>query len=403
MPNNATGPAVYLEIGGVEYEAREFAWDSSILQLADQWSATLPAPEGKIRATSGEWMPANKVLTDGALVRIYESDPTVEGGRKIPKMKGRLVNIDDAESPEGGYQITLSGFDLGWHLTTGHGRVFTNLRGVAWKTFLERNVLDASLGWGFEGVRYGNLANKNLRLGRALIQTTLNPQIGAIQPRFQIEVGQSLGPLLIEFAKREGYLLNVSADGYLQFFRPDYEQQPLYTFRHYLRSDEVGSQFNNIMRPRLRRSAEQLYALVEAWNTVLRPPPVQDTEDPTEGRYHGAYANLGSLPFERRYTFSDPEQIGQDRANARAKWQWQRLRFDAWEYTFTVRGHAQNGIPFEPETLCDVVDPVRGINETLYITGVRCWRKLARAGIDRTTDTGTLAQITTHRAHLLGA
>lgn len=403
MPNNASGPACYVEIGGVEYEARDFAWGSSVLQLSGQWSVTLPAPEGRILATTGETFPADDVLELGARVRFYESDPAVEGGVKLLKMTGRLWQIDDEESPEGGYALRLSGPDLGVHLTSGHARVFTNLRGVKWKTFLQRNVLDSSLGWGFEGVRWGNVENKNLRLGRALIAAQIEPAAGSIQPRFQIDVGQSLGPLLQEFAKRERYLMNVSADGWIQFFRPDYDQPALYTFRHASRGDELGATFNNVMRPRLRRSAEGLYTRVECWSSVIRPSAAQDSENPNEGRYRGTYQNLGSLPFARLCTFSDPEQIGQSRVDARAKWMWQRERFNSWEYTFTTVGHSQNGTPYEPDTMCELVDDVRGLSGRYYVTDVKPSRILARPGFNRGGRAGTLTDITVRLPDLLGA
>jgi len=402
MPlDSASGPAAFVEIDGREYQAKDFAWESNIMVLADQWSVTVPCPNGKALGTDGQWVPAHEAFKEGARVKFYVRDPDVRGNVLLCKLVGRLVTIDDSEDPQGGYVVRLSGYDLGWHLTTGHGRVFTNLRGVKWQTFLQTNVLNDAFGWGFAGIRPNNILNKNFRLGRAAIVAAQSPTIGAVQPRFQIDVGQSLGPLLIEFAKREKYLLNVSADGYLQFFKPDYTQETLYSFSHRLRSDELGSEFNNVRGAKLRRSADDLYTRVECWSTVTRPPAISDSEDPNEGRYHGTYQDLGTLPFFRAFTFSDGEQIGQAKVDARAKWRWQRGIFDSWEYTFTVKGISQNGVPYEPDTMCEIVDEVRGLNGRYYISSVRYSRKLAKAGLDG--QAGTTCQITIKKPGFLGA
>jgi hypothetical protein len=430
-------PSAVVEIDGIEYQARDFAWESNILQLADAWSVTLPAPNGKILDSIGRYLPAQSTLTEGSPVKFYVSDPGVLNGTLILKMTGRLVRISDS-SDSNGYRINVSGNDLGWHLTTGNGRVFQNLNGVTWKRFLQgclssdfyttstQAIEDEATqtsrirvtrrvsgttdnGWGFAGVRYGNLANKNLRLGRALAVATLEPAEGTRLPLFQIEVGQTLGPLMIEFAKREGYLLNVSADGWLQFFKPAtdeagtvYAAESLYTFN--LRLDDLGAQFNNI-KPgsKLERSAEGFFTQVECWSSVIRPPSDADSDNPNEGRYRGTYLNTGSLPFLRLQTFSDPEQIGQAKVDARAKWSWQRERFNAWEYTFTVAGLSQNGIPYEPDTICEINDELRGLKGKFYISAVRQSVKIANAGFDRSPTAGSTSTITAHQVGFLGA
>lgn len=402
--------AAYLEIDGVEYEARDFAWSSDILQLADQWSVVLPCPEGKAVTTAGKRVPVSEIK-EGALVRFRTSDPEVEDGAKLLKITGRLVDIADSNDERTGYQLRLSGYDLGWHLTTGHGPVFKNYRGVKWATLLNQLVLDSALGWGFQGVRSGNLENLRTRIGaRAAIEAARfrgtkeggTPQPGAIQPKFQVEVGQSIGPLFIELAKFQRYLVNVSADGWLQFFQPTTSTTPFYYFHHETSGEErQGFAINNVRNSMHRRSASGLYTRTECWTSIVTPPANADTDDPNFGRYNGAYVDTSILPFTRRNTFSDPNQLGKERATKRAKWAHDRGVFDSWEYRFRAKGHSQDGMPYEPDTIASLRDTVRGIEGIFYVQSVRPSRILAQPGIS--SDAGTYTDILLRKPNLLGA
>lgn len=406
----ASGPAAFVEVAGQEYEARDFAWESSVIQLADQWSVTLPAPNGRLLASDGTFVPAHQAVSEGALVRFYESDPLVSRGERKLKMTGRLVTIDDEETPDGGYLLRLGGYDLGWHLTTGCGKSLMNYRSLIWTQLLSRlcgisinadgSVFSDSFGWGFQGVRLGNLENKKTRIGpRAAFDAQVQFYTTGIPPRFQVEVGQSIGPLLVEMAKWQKSLVNVSADGWLQFFRPDYQQGALYEFHHHL-AGTVEAQKNNVSQVSLRRDANNLYTKVECWSTVLFQLQ-QNPLNPNQGRYHGTYVNAGTLPFLRLDSFTDPNQIGQDKVNARALWRWQREFYDAWEYHFRTIWHSQGGVPFEPDTICSLDDDVRGLHGEFYVSAVRCVRKLPRGGGDRSA--GTYAEITLKKPGFLGA
>lgn len=407
MADLASGHRCFLEIDGTEFEARDWAWQSDVIQLADQWSVTLPCPEGKAITTDGRRVPAGEIR-EGAKVRFFACDPEVEDGAKLLKITGRLVDIADSQDEQGGYVLSLSGFDLGWHLTTGHGQVFKNIRGVKWGTFLNQVVLDPSLKWGFAGVRSGNLENQSTRIGpRAAIEAARfkgtkeggTPQPGAIQPRFQIEVGQSVGPLLIELAKWQRYLVNVSADGWLQFFQPTNASTPFYYFHHELARGRQP--MGNIRGSKLRRSASGLYTRTECWTSIVTPPANADTEDPNFGRYNGIYVDADLLPFSRRMTFSDANQLGKQRAARRAKWQHDRGIFDSWQYTFRVQGHSQGGMPFEPDTIASLRDVVRGLEGNYYVQSVRCARILPSGGVS--SDAGTYAELILRKPGLLGA
>lgn len=415
------GAAVYVEIDGEEFEGRDFCWSSDIMVLSDQFSLILPAPDGKATTTSGKRVPVAEIHGGatgrgklGSLVKFYESDPEVEDGAKLLKITGRLVDVDDSEDERGGYQLRLSGYDLGWHLTTGDGPVFQNYRGIVWSKLLDKIVMAASNQWGFQGVRSGNLENMRTRIGpRAAIESARfrgtkeggKPQPGAIQPLFQFEVGETIGSRLIELAKWQRYLVNVSADGWLQFFQPTTSTTPFYYF-HHERADEEKKVFpvNNISHVRFKNSASGRYTRTECWTsqvTLTTQQQTAQTTNPNVGRYHGQYNDDSALPFLRRDTFSDPNQLGKPAANRRAKWRHDRNKFDSWEYRFRVKGHSQDGMPYEPDTIASLRDTVRGIEGIFYVQSVRPCRILAQPGVS--SDAGTYTEIVLRLPNLLGA
>lgn len=425
----------YVEVDGTEFEARDYAWQNDAMTLSDAWSVTLPAPEGKAVTTAGARVKVTEIKP-GAKVRFFACDPEVEDGAKLLKMTGRLVDIDDSQDANG-YQLRLAGSDLGWHLMTGHGPVFKNYWGVNWQKLLEDLVLydgfttstktlveDAAQGvsrvntttkrhlrdngWGFAGVRLGTLAGLRTKIGpRAAIEAANfrgvkeggKPQPGAIQKRFQIEPGQSIGPLLIELAKWQRYLVNVSADGWLEFFQPTTASTPFYFFHHELAGDRQP--MGNIRNTKFKTSASGLYTRTECWTSIVTPPANADTDDPNFGKYKGEHLDPDLLPFIRRHTFTDTNQLGKDKAAQRAKWAHDRGIFDSWEYSFRAKGHSQGGMPFEPDTIASLRDTVRGIEGNFWVQSVRPCRILGAGGVS--TDSGTYTDIVLRLPGLLGA
>jgi hypothetical protein len=406
----ATGPAMFVEVAGVEYESRDFCYTDDALTLSDSWSVTLPCPDGYATGLDGRRVHIS-TFKEGALVKLREADPAVESGMKMPRLVGRLTSISDRNDPQSGFVVTLSGYDLGWHLTTGCGEVFQNYRGVKWNQWLNRVVLNAANGWGFAGVRTGNLENVRTKIGtRAAINAAQfrgvrddgTPNYGAIQPRFQIEIGQSVGPIIIDTAKWERRLVNVSADGWLQIFSPRTSaSKALYTFDHHAADKDSIYPRNNVFNSSLTRSADGLYTVTQCWTSIVNRPLNEDTDNPNRGQYHGQYVDSAALPFTRRNTFSDSNQIGRRRAEVRAKWMHDRGVFDSWEYTFTTQGHSQNGIPFVSDTIASLNDSIRGIRGLFYVQRVKPVRRLASAGIS--TGAGTYAEITLKKPDLLSA
>jgi hypothetical protein len=405
---------IYINIAGVDYLCREHVYAASVLKLADAFSVTIPAPDGQVIAVDGSKTPVENVATMCADVTIDVADPNVDGGQRVTKLRGVVTGRRVSSDNSSGTVLAVTGADKGWWLTS-CGQVFRNLRGVKWQKFFQKNLgitVDAAgnvtadaFGWGFKGVRAGNVLNRRLRLGRQAAQSDFQQDVAPtpVEPVFQIEVGQTLDGLMIQYAKIDHLLVNVSTDAYLQIFRPDYAQQSRYTFNHHPASDS-RSRDNNVIGPSLEESADGYYSVVECWSTVIDTTD-NDPTNPNAGRYHGRYPLHGEsdlIPHHRLYTFTDTEQMSQERVNQRAKWQWQRFQFDGWTYTFETVGHSQNGVPYVEDTMCELHDSVYGLDGLYYVSAVEYRRKLARPGFDR-GGAGTRCKITLKKPNLLGA
>jgi len=361
MPNASQRLAqVSVVIAGDEYSRiSEYAYDTDVLQLGDPCSVRIPNPDGKL----------NGKIKLGDPFELYVSHPDVSAGRKIRKLKGLVTTRQVECSPDAGTKLTVGGADLGWHLLNNVAPLWLRLRGIRFKTLLER-VLDPS--WSFAGVRTDNDTNRALKLGRTGAVQQLSGSVSALIPPIQVEPGEMIADLLILYARRARQLVNVSSDGYLQIWTPQSNPTPLYSF--HLHSEPARRQLNNIERATLYETIDSLYTEVVCVGTVVLPPNMVSATNPNEGRFRGTYRapdNARPLPFARRFTFSDGDQLTKDQATDRARWKAERGLFDAWQYTCQVKGHVQNGVFFEPDTGVDLHDTVNGVEGTYYVSAVR--------------------------------
>lgn len=351
---------VSVVIGGNEYtKIAEYAYDTDVLQLGDPCSVRIPNPDGKL----------NGKIKLGDPLELYIAHPDVSGGRKTRKLKGLVTTRQVECTPDAGTMLTIGGADLGWHLLNNAAPLWFRLRGIRFKTLLER-VLDDS--WGFAGVRTDNDTNRALKLGRAGAVQALSGSISALIPPIQVEPGEMIADLLILYARRARQLVNVSSDGYLQIWTPQSNPTALYSF--YLHAEPAQRSLNNIERATLYETIDSLYTDVICVGTVVLPPNMVSATNPNEGRFRGTYrapANARPLPFARRFTFSDGDQLTKQLANDRARWKAERGLFDAWQYTCQVMGHVQNGVFFEPDTGADLHDAVNGVEGAYYVSAVR--------------------------------
>ncbi len=411
-----------VEIGGIEYESTSHRYQASVLKLADSFKVTIPAPNGKVLGATGYRASVMNVAQMGDPITLWISDPAVQNGRKVEKLRGRVIarNITSTAS---GTVMEISGADLGWHLSS-CGPVFRSLRGLTWMTFAAKmlgltldgdgKVTADANGWGFEGVGNNNVTNRALRQGRTGANQAFNrlalKQRGILLPRIQVEIGQTLDALMIQYARLDGFLVNVSTDGWIQIFKPassdgvtPYNAPVQYQFIH-------GGDQGNVLLGTLvfDEKADGLYTHVECYNTVIDDTN-NDPANQNRGVYHGKFdPAIGERPFsfERRHVFSDAEQYsnyqdGTSRVNARARWQWQRFKFDSQTITFEVSGHSQGGVPFVEDTRATFKSDTLGLDGTYYVAAVEPYRKLAAKGFD--SAAGTKCKITLKQDGLLGA
>jgi prophage tail gpP-like protein len=360
MANAANRMAdVSVVIAGAEYpNISEYAYTTDILQLGDPCSVRLPNPKGQL----------NGKIKRGDSLELYFSHPDVNGGKPVRKLKGIVTSRHVECSPDTGSAVTVAGADLGWHLQNNAAPLWFQLRGIRFKTLLQR-VLDPS--WSFAGVRTDNDTNRALKLGRAGAVQALSGSISALIPPIQVEPGEMIADLLILYARRARQLVNVSSDGYLQIWTPQANPEALYTFQFHADSQRS---LNNIEHVSIDETIDSLYTDVVCVGTVVQPPNMANQTNPNEGRFRGTYkapANARPLPFLRRFTFSDGDQLTKQQANDRARWRAERGLFDAWQYSLRVKGHVQNGVFYEPDNGATLHDSINGFDGSYYVSAVQ--------------------------------
>lgn len=374
-------PRVQLTIGGDVYDKiSDYYYETDVMTLGDSFSATIPDANGKLVGKP-------KV---GDKVSYYVADPEVAGGKPVRKVLGRVTHRN-AKTNSGGTIISVTGADLGWHLSSTTAPVWFRLRGATLETLLTK-VIDPS--WGIIGVRSSNDLNRKLKLGRAgAAQVIQGSQSFTIVPPVQTDVGQSIADLLVEYARLQKLLVNVSSDGYLQIFAPNYTQPVAYKFQlHQIGSGREES--NNIIEAELDESIDGIYTQVDCYTSVLNPG-FQNTQNPNAGRYKGRYSPVPNpLPFNRPLSFTDQNQLSKDAATVRAQWKWQRGIFDSWTYTIKVLGHQQNGVAFDCDTMCEVYDDVNDVNGKFYVQKVK---------YVRSRQEGVVSYLTLKKPNLLAA
>lgn len=361
-------------------EIKEYSYDSDILTITDPFACTVGNPEGRYIGK----------ISPGDLVTYYMSDPDVSAGVNTPKIKGVITGISSTSDAHSGTQIMLTGADLGWFIENCPGPLWQRYRGKSFNQILSL-VLDKT--WGFTGVRPGNDFNRRVKLGRAGLGLDKVPPL-TNPPPIQFEPGQPISDVLVTLARRDKLLVNVSADGYLQFFQPNYNQEALYRFDFHKTSESLRY-FNNVESVKLTQKLDGVYTDVICIGQVAYPPFGGTSGNVNEGKIRGRYKPATNpLMFNRTHSFSDAEQMSKTNSDLRAQWKWQRGAFDSWVYEITVKGHSQKGHFFESDTMCEVNDTVTGVVGTYYVSAVRYNRSMSK---------GTTTTLTIRKPGLLGA
>lgn len=369
--------------GGTEYLVKEYAFDESVLNIGDAFSCTIANIEGEISGQIHELDP----------VVVYMADASVGGAARTQLYTGRVLLVEYGSDVKGGSVIMLTCYDLGWHLKSCQAIPFVNLNGITIAKLLDKAINST---WGFAGFRLENTKNVHLKQGRqgVAVQLASDANIKAVHPRIQTSPGDNWAEHLIKYARRIKRLVNVSADGYLQVFAPDYKQASSYRIVYRKSTDKDRNLINVRGRPTLTLSGETKYGETRCYSTWTRAPKAYDTTDPNAAYFHGTFTAAATIPFDRLYSFMDQDQLSQDMATARAEWAHQRGLFDAWVYNVTMPGSAQGGAFFAAGTMAEISDTVHKVSGLYYVVSVRR---------SRTIQDGTTTAMRLQKPDLLAA
>lgn len=347
------------------FPCKEWSVTDDIMSLSDAASVSIANVNGE---NTGK-------IQVGMRIEIEESDPSVANGEWIRHYTGVVTNVESYDDVEGGTNILIAAMDLGWHLSSGKAKPLVQIKSKRFGELLDL-LLDPS--WGFGTTQATNDLNKRIKHGRQVIIQNHKPQLGAILPFIQVEPGQAPLEIISTYAAREGVLVNVSAKGELVFFRPKYDEQPLYFAAFHNVDNPYQSRTNVKGRPTLQESIDGLYSEVQCWSTVVIPPEIQNTENPNEVYRHNTYTPPENpLPFFRREVFSDGEAINKTLRRNRAIWKYQLGLFNSWTYTVTFDGHSQRdertgaGAFFVSDTMISVNDSVHKLEGVYYVQSVQ--------------------------------
>lgn len=378
-----------IEIGGMNVrDISGFSVSLDIMQLGDPFSLTLPNPRGK-------W---TDKLKAGASVRLKMANPNVNGGRESLMHTGLVTGRQLAVEIGTGSVMQLQCNDIGWHLLHHYPKPHERLEQEQYADLLSWATGEST--WGFKGTTTdtttSQLILRGLTNGRAAAEAAASNNLVIFQA--QVEPGMSLASLLVSYAKRFNRLVNVSPDGYIQVFEPNYNQTPLYHIDLH-EYDDPDNVKNNVLAAALNEDIEKRWTKVTVVGQVVGYA-LYDSWGYNPGKFLG-YAEddaADKLPFKHEFSYADGEVYLKDPwAGPAAGWRLKRDHYDTWEAKYRVRGHWQrhNGQSnwWVPDTLCEVRDDVLGIKGTYYVAAVK---------LDRTRG-GDTTEITLKKKDLLSA
>lgn len=395
------GTVAIIEIDGLTeplQNVRHFSVSDDYLQVGDTFSAIVPDPHhtlsSKIELFAG--------------YRFYLKNPGIDGGTPSLRQTG-IILARDSDGSSGGDAINLKGCDLGCHLQTS-AEPFFRLEQATLQELLQKLILDTPE-WGFKGIKSENDTNRKLRQGRLGETIRLNPTVVTPYLVIQINPGEQIIQVIQEYARRDGLMVNVSADGFLQMSNPNYDQPASFQV-NYHKAGTAEAQTNNVIgTTNVNEDGRLIYTEVTCvWDQlfvgVAQGPftanpgrhaatytrKTNSTQDVSVGTRAGitgqaqgpsVQANpitpttaqatpLTTGPkFPRRHVFVDNEPMTPEQGARRAVREAERLEFDAYKYTCTLAGHSQGGKWLTSDTLGAVNDSIRGVRGALYAPSMR--------------------------------
>lgn len=378
---------VSAKIGGQEFtNIEQYQLNSSALTLVDTFSFRLNNQNGSI---SNDFGP-------GSPVKIYMSDPRVSNGDKILVLTGLVTAYESSTDESSGSVIDVTGADLGWHLVNSCGPLFRSIMGLSFEKFVNLVALDKSLGYGFTGYRTDNEINRKSLQG--LLRREKIPQLRAAEPiiipPICFEAGEMVSDKLITYARRAKRLVNVSSDGVLQVFKPNYKDSSSFALQFHRYGDPQRSQ-NNVIQPvSVKRTIDGLYTEVVCTATFVLPTTPVNTggatvSDPNEiltamhlptqqnphaDSYQAHVRDKSALPFSRLLTFTDNDTLNEKMAEDRADQKMKMGKFNSWVGTYTIPDHVIGDVFITPDTMCNLNDTVNNEVGGRYVTSRRFTR-----------------------------
>lgn len=353
--------------GQIIDEVERFDYSSNVLAIGDESHVTVTNQDRRYTAA----------LKVGSRSKISLSNPAVKNGAWILKHAGRITRRSHAISQQGS-SLTLTCADLGWHLQNCCAPLWYNLRKARYPDLFDPSVfqrnrrgrryyfLDPS--FGLTGVRFDNNINRRLKQGTREVAAS---QQRDFDPVFaiQAEPGDLIIDKMTEYARRYNLLVNVSVDGKVQAFLPNYAAAPEYRIRNLSGADSAA---NNVIAAQMDEDARTLWTTVECVGEQVGTDLAPNADNPNATKKRGSVYHKELVPYEHRLTFSDSEMFREDLAQKAAEWKYKRGLYDSWFVDYTVSDHHQGGKWWEADAMCDVQDDELGLFGVFYIESVQC-------------------------------
>lgn len=394
-PQTSADPGTQATITTGDHDVKDisgFSVSIDILQMGDPFSLTVPNPRGK-------W--TNK-LTCGSKATLKMANPNVNRGNPALMHTGRLVGRELTCEIGTGSLMQLQCADLGWHLMNHYPKPHERLEEKSFDDLLTWATREPT--WEIEGVSDDAETARIIRLGlsggRASAEAEASNNLIVFQA--QVEPGMSLGDLLITYAKRFNRLVNMSPDGFITIFQPNYTQAPRYRIDLH-EYDAPANVRNNVLAAALSEDITRKWTKVTCVGQIVGYS-VYDPWGYNPGKFLGESEDVGAdkLPFRHEFTYADgevwiPKMNGIDIAALAAGWRMKRDRLDCWEARYKVRGHWQSyggqANWYVPDTMVEVRDDVLGIQGNYYCSAVK---------LERTRE-GDTTELTLKKPNLLSA
>jgi hypothetical protein len=368
-------------------EVTSCQYSSDVMGVGDECKLTVANPDGRHTAA----------LKTGDTVKIYLANPAVNGGDPSLKFLGLVVDREAVSDSRQGSRINLSCADLGWHLQNNCAPLWRSLQGVKYSALCDpatpNSLVDEQRNrFGFRGIRFDNDINRRIKQGLSAEKALEQQKIDEVIRRIEVEPGDTIFDKIAEYSRRANLLVNVSVDGYIQCFQPDYLRVPELEIRR-----AAGAGHNNVIEGRMLESIRTVWTDVECVGEEDTDDNALEDDGVHAGKTRGSISRRDLLPFVHRLTFVEPEMRSNRLAQRAALWKWQRGLFDSFYVEYLVPEHFHVGpvraLWWENDTMVSVLDEEFGLSGNFWCQSVHY----------ETGVTGDVTRVLLRRPGLLSA